>query len=230
VRRNARDDSRPPLLSACLSYSRWRWRSTRALSALTLPAFDAELLAAAPSTIKRLTLFAVMLPYAFFLAAVVRARFTHLALPHFVRIPPAAHDVLASPPPRCASPCSTAVPASRPPAAPCDLRIASTLRDGPRRAEGVLAPRSGRAWLLGTRANTGVGLKVLEMSLDGTSDEVRGCPPPYHPKVSFSLAASFHPEPGDARELCGLCRMGLCDLREAPSSTRPVSSRWTHAK
>ncbi|KAH9027815.1 hypothetical protein EDB85DRAFT_93969 [Lactarius pseudohatsudake] len=41
-------------------------RSMRALSALTLPAFDAELLSAAPGTLTHLTLLADTLPYAFF--------------------------------------------------------------------------------------------------------------------------------------------------------------------
>ncbi|KAH9021787.1 hypothetical protein EDB85DRAFT_404043 [Lactarius pseudohatsudake] len=48
--------------------------SMRALSALTLPAFNAEL-SAAPA----------------------RARRTHLALPHFVGVPPVAHDVPPAP-------------------------------------------------------------------------------------------------------------------------------------
>ncbi|KAH8996039.1 hypothetical protein EDB92DRAFT_1844811, partial [Lactarius akahatsu] len=67
-------------------------RVMRALSALTLPAFDAELLSTAPGTLTHLTLLADTLPYAFFdgfLAAHARARLTHLALPHFVGVPPA---------------------------------------------------------------------------------------------------------------------------------------------
>ncbi|KAH9011140.1 hypothetical protein EDB84DRAFT_1054382 [Lactarius hengduanensis] len=80
-------------------------RSMRALSALTLPAFDAELLSAAPGTLTHLTLLADTLPYAFFdgfLAAPARARLTHLALPHFVGVPPAAQDVPSAAVPRLA--------------------------------------------------------------------------------------------------------------------------------
>jgi hypothetical protein len=75
----------------------------RAPSALTLPAFNSELLAAAPGAVTSLTLLANTLPYAFFddfLAAPARARLTHLALPHFVGVPPAAHEVPSAAPPR----------------------------------------------------------------------------------------------------------------------------------
>ena len=34
-----------------------------------------------------------------------------------------------------------------------------------------------RGWLPGVLANMGAGLKLLEQSLEGTSDEVRDCPP-----------------------------------------------------
>jgi hypothetical protein len=63
----------------------------RALSVLTLPAFDVELLAAAPGTLTRLSLLANTLPHAFLddlLALPARARLTHLALPHLVGVPP----------------------------------------------------------------------------------------------------------------------------------------------
>ncbi|KAH9037344.1 hypothetical protein EDB84DRAFT_1142156 [Lactarius hengduanensis] len=69
-------------------------RSMPVLSALALPAFDAEQLAAAPGTLMHLTLLADMLSYAFFdevLAAPACVRLTHLVLPHFVGVPPAAH-------------------------------------------------------------------------------------------------------------------------------------------
>ncbi|KAH8991755.1 hypothetical protein EDB86DRAFT_1553570 [Lactarius hatsudake] len=63
------------------------------LSALTLPAFDVELLAAVPGKFTCSTL-----PDAFhddFLAATVRARLTHLTLPHLVGVPPAGAPRLA---------------------------------------------------------------------------------------------------------------------------------------
>ncbi|KAH9019887.1 hypothetical protein EDB85DRAFT_1896426 [Lactarius pseudohatsudake] len=63
------------------------------LSALTLPAFDVELLAAVPGTLTYSTL-----PDAFhddFLATTVRTRLTHLALPHFVGMPPSGAPRLA---------------------------------------------------------------------------------------------------------------------------------------
>ena len=173
----------------------------RALSALTLPTFDAELLAAAPGTLTRLTLLADTLPYAFFddfLAAPARARLTHLALPHFVGVPPAAQDVPSTAAPRLAvldsSPGLAAALAPSRPLRRVTLRIASTLYDGLRPAALfgalggalkelvlVLAPDVDvrtRGRLLGALANTGAGLEVLELSLDGTSDEVRvGCFP-----------------------------------------------------
>ncbi|KAH9165319.1 hypothetical protein EDB89DRAFT_1911495 [Lactarius sanguifluus] len=106
-------------------------RSMRALSALTLPAFDAELLSAAPDT----------LPYVFFdgfLAAPARARPTHLALPHFVGVPPAAQDVPSTAVPRLAvldsSPGLAAALAPGRPLCRVTLHIASTLYDGLRPA------------------------------------------------------------------------------------------------
>lgn len=170
-------------------------RSMRALSALTLPAFDAELLAAAPGTLARLTLLADTLPYAFFddfLAAPARARLTHLALPNFVGVPPAAHDVPPAAAPRLAaldsSPGLAAALAPGRPLRRVTLRIASTLYDGLRPAALfgalggalkelvlVLAPDVDvrtRGRLLGALAKTGAGLELLELSLEGTSDEV----------------------------------------------------------
>ncbi|KAH9012395.1 hypothetical protein EDB83DRAFT_2321946 [Lactarius deliciosus] len=170
-------------------------RSMRALSALTLPAFDAELLAAAPGTLTHLTLLADTLPYAFFdgfLAAPARARLTHLALPHFVGVPPAAQDVPSAAVPRLAvldsSPGLAAALAPGRPLRRVTLLIASTLYDGLRPAalfsalggalkelRLMLAPDvnvRARGRLLGALGNTGAGLEVLELSLDGTSDEV----------------------------------------------------------
>jgi hypothetical protein len=71
-------------------------RSMRALMALTLPAFDADLLAAAPPSLARLTLLSDTLPFAFFdrfLAG--RPHITHLSLPNFVGVPPGACEVPA---------------------------------------------------------------------------------------------------------------------------------------
>ncbi|KAH8977804.1 hypothetical protein EDB92DRAFT_1844491, partial [Lactarius akahatsu] len=170
-------------------------RSMRALSALTLPAFDAELLSAAPGTLTHLTLLADTLPYAFFdgfLAAPARARLTHLALPHFVGVPPAAQDVPSAAVPRLAvldsSPGLAAALAPGRPLRRVTLHIASTLYDGLRPAALfgalggalkelglVLAPDVDvrtRGRLLGALGTTGTGLEVLELSLDGTSDEV----------------------------------------------------------
>jgi hypothetical protein len=181
-------------------------RSMRALSALTLPAFNSELLAAAPGAVTRLTLLADTLPYAFFddfLAAPARARLTHLALPHFVGVPPAAHEVPSAAAPRLAvldgSPGLAAALAPGRPLRRVTLRIASTLYDGLRPAALfgalggalkelalVLAPDVDvrtRGRLMGALANTGTGLEVLEMSLEGTLDEVRDSVPlalPHH--------------------------------------------------
>ena len=178
--------------------------SMRALSALTLPTFDAELLAAVPSTITRLTLLADTLPYAFFddfLAAPARARLTHLALPHFVGVPPTAQDVPSAAAPRLAvldgSPGLAAALVPGRPLHHVTLRVASTLYDGLRPAALfsalggalkelvlVLAPDVDvrtRGRLLGALANTGAGLELLELKLEGTLDEVTQLPasPPF---------------------------------------------------
>ena len=183
-------------------------RSMRALSALILPAFDAELLAAVPSTVTRLTLLADTLPFAIFddfLAAPARARLTHLALPHFVGVPPAADDVPSAAAPRLAvldgSPGLAAALAPGRPLRRVTLRIASTLYDGLRPAalfsalggelkELVLVLAPGvdvrtRGRLLGALANTGAGLEVLELNLEGISNEVRDCSPPPPPIAPF---------------------------------------------
>ena len=171
----------------------------RALSALTLPAFDSELLVAAPGALTRLTLLADTLPYTFFndfLAAPARARLTHLALPNFVGVPPAAHGVHSAAAPRFVvlggSPGLAAALAPGRPLRRVTLRIASTLCDGLRPAALfsslcsalkelvlVLTPDVDvrtRGRLLGALANTGTGLEILEMRLEGNSDEVRGLP------------------------------------------------------
>ncbi|KAH8988427.1 hypothetical protein EDB86DRAFT_2039158 [Lactarius hatsudake] len=63
---------------------------------------DAELLAAGPGTLTHLTQLADTHSSTNFLAAPARARLTHLALPHFVGVPPAAHDVPPAAVPRIA--------------------------------------------------------------------------------------------------------------------------------
>ncbi|KAI9433141.1 hypothetical protein H4582DRAFT_2082598 [Lactarius indigo] len=114
----------------------------RAFSALTLPAFDAELLSATPGTLTRLTLLTGTLPYAFddddFLTAPARARITHLTLPHFVGVPPAAHEVPPAAVPRLAvlnsSPGLALAVAPGRPLLRVTLLMASTLYDGLRPA------------------------------------------------------------------------------------------------
>ena len=168
-------------------------RSMRGLTALTLPAFDADLLAAAPPSLARLTLLADTLPFAFFdqfLAA--RPHITHLALPNFVGVPPGAHEVPTKAVPSLvaldSSPGLAVALAHGRPLQRVTLRIASTLYDGLRPAALfgtlgshlkelvlVLAPdvdARTRGRLLGALSNTGGGLEVLELRLEGTSDEV----------------------------------------------------------
>jgi hypothetical protein len=165
----------------------------RGLTALTLPAFDADLLAAAPPSLARLTLLADTLPFVFFdqfLAA--RPHITHLALPNFVGVPPGAHEVPTKAVPSLvaldSSPGLAVALAHGRPLQRVTLRIASTLYDGLRPAALfgtlgshlkelvlVLAPdvdARTRGRLLGSLSNTGGGLEVLELRLEGTSDEV----------------------------------------------------------
>ncbi|KAH9011138.1 hypothetical protein EDB84DRAFT_1445319 [Lactarius hengduanensis] len=108
-------------------------RSMCALSAPTQPAFDMELLAAAPLT--------DTLPYTLFdnfLAVPARARITHLALPHFFGVSPAAHVVSPNAAPHLAvldnSPGLAAALGSGHPLCRLTLRIARTLYDGLRLA------------------------------------------------------------------------------------------------
>ncbi|KAH9008056.1 hypothetical protein EDB84DRAFT_1572387 [Lactarius hengduanensis] len=127
-----------------------------------------------------------------FFAAPARARLTHLALPHFVSVPPAAHDIPPAVAPRLgvlnSSPDLAAALAPSHPLRRVTLRIASTLYGGLRPAalfgtlgdslkKLVLVLASDvdmrtRGRLLGAPANTSAGLEVLELSLEGTSDEV----------------------------------------------------------
>jgi hypothetical protein len=166
----------------------------RALAALTLPAFDADVLAAAPPALVRLTLLADTLPYAFFDRFLpTRPHITHLALPHFVGVPPGAGEVPpAAVPALTALDTSPGLAAALAPGRPLQrvtLRVASTLYDGLRPAALfgalggqlkelvlVLAPdvdARTRGRLLGALAKTGGGLETLELRLEGKSDEVR---------------------------------------------------------
>ncbi|KAH9957577.1 hypothetical protein BC827DRAFT_1224360 [Russula dissimulans] len=170
-------------------------RSMRALDALTLPTFDSDLLGALPPSapLTRLTLTADTLPFAFFdRFLVARPDITHLALPNFVGVPPGAREV-----PPAAVPDLAALDASPGLAAALakgrslrrvTLRVASTLYDGLRPAALfdalggelrelalVLAPdvdARTRGRLLGALAKTGAELEVLEVDLEGKSDEV----------------------------------------------------------
>ena len=168
-------------------------RSMRALATLTLPTFDADLLSAAPLSLTRLTLLADTLPFAFFdrfLAA--RPHILHIALPNFVGVPPGAGEVPPTAVPHLttidASPGLAAALAPGRPVERVTLRVASTLYDGLRPAALfdalgselkdltlVLAPdvdARTRGRLLGALAKTSEGLEVLELRLEGKSDEV----------------------------------------------------------
>ncbi|KAH9981798.1 hypothetical protein BJV74DRAFT_65657 [Russula compacta] len=170
-------------------------RTMRALSTLTLPAFDAELLAAAPPTLARLTLLADTLPFAFFDQFLpARAHLVQLALPNFVGVPPGAGEVPSTAVPALAaldaSPGLALALAPGRPLRRVTLRVASTLYDGLRPAALfaalgggeqlkelvlVLAPdvdARTRGRLLGALAKTGAELEVLELHLEGTSNEV----------------------------------------------------------
>jgi hypothetical protein len=169
-------------------------RSMRALATLRLPAFDADLLAAVPPTLARLTLEADTLPFAFFDQFLAeRPQIVHLALPNFVGVPPGPGEVPATAVPHLArldaSPGLAAVLAPGRSVRRVTLRVASTLYDGLRPAALfdalgsqlrelvlVLAPdvdARTRGRLLGALAKTAEGLEVLELRLEGKSDEVR---------------------------------------------------------
>jgi hypothetical protein len=186
----------PPAHSASFHFAlRLALRSMRALAALTLPTFDADLLSEAPPTLVRLTLLADTLPFAFFDQFLpTRPQLVHVALPNFVGVPPGASEVppstavphLAS---LDASPGLAAVLAPGRPVQRVTLRVASTLYDGLRPAalfdalgsqlrelvfvlaSDVDARTRGR--LLGALGKTSGGLEVLELRLEGKHDEVR---------------------------------------------------------
>ncbi|KAH8990899.1 hypothetical protein EDB86DRAFT_2937671, partial [Lactarius hatsudake] len=160
-----------------------------ALSALILPAFDMELLAAAPGALashatRRHTALRILRPSSTtFSLRLPAQRFTHLVLPHFVGLP-------SAPAPRLAvldsSPGIAAALAPSRPLRPVTLRIANTLYDSLRPAalfgaligapKGlilVLMPDVGvRAHgpLLGALGNSGAGLETPELSFKGISD------------------------------------------------------------
>lgn len=166
----------------------------RALATLTLPAFDPDLLAAVPPTLARLTLQADTLPFAFFDSFLAqRPQIVHLALPNFVGVPPGPGEVPPTAVPHLArldaSPGLATVLAPGRPVRRVTLRVASTLYDGLRPAALfdavgsqlrelvlVLAPdvdARTRGRLLGALAKTAEGLEVLELRIEGKSDEVR---------------------------------------------------------
>jgi hypothetical protein len=181
----------------------------RALATLTLPIYDADLLAAAnPQTLTRLTLLADTLPFAFFdQFLATRPQLVHLALPNFVGVPPGAGEVPTTAIPHLtvldASPGLAAVLAPGRPVRCVTLRVASTLYDGLRPAALfgalgselrelvlVLAPdvdARTRGRLLGALAKTSSELEALELRLEGKSDEVRRTSllstPPFFPFV-----------------------------------------------
>ena len=175
-------------------------RSMHALSAPTLPAFDAELLATAPATLRGLTPTYVFLDD--LLASSAYARLMHLAFPHFVGVLPVAHDVPSAAAPRLSKLDGSPDLAPGHPLRCVTLPIASTLYDGlhPAVFFGVLNDAlkvlvlaldmdvRTRGRLLGALANTGVGFGLLELNLEGTSDEVRSCPPSSAPLGSDRYA------------------------------------------
>ncbi|KAI0280864.1 hypothetical protein BC826DRAFT_443630 [Russula brevipes] len=100
-----------------------------------LPAFDADVLTVALPALVRFTLLADTLPYAFFDCFLpTRPHITHLALPHFVGVPPDAGEVPPAAVPALAAldtgPGLTTALAPGPPLQRVMLRVASTLYDG----------------------------------------------------------------------------------------------------
>ena len=160
------------------------------------PAFDAELLAEAPPTLARLTLLADTLPFAFFDQFLpTRPHIVQLALPNFVGVPPGAGEVPSTAVPALAvldaSPVLAVALAAGRPLRRVTLRVSSKLYDG-LRTTALFAALSGseqlkelvlvlapdvdartRGRLLGALAKTGAELEVLELHLEGTSNEVR---------------------------------------------------------
>ncbi|KAI0275831.1 hypothetical protein BGY98DRAFT_990083 [Russula aff. rugulosa BPL654] len=174
-------------------------RSMRALKNLTLPTYDTDLLdaitAMSSSTsaavgvtrgLTHLTLLADTLPFSFFDEFLVsNPTIQHLSLPNFIGVPPGPGEVHSA-----AIPNLISLDAS--PGLAVTLRVTSTLYDGLRPAAifGALFGAGGgqvkvlklvlaadvdrrtRGRLLGALAKTGEGLEVLELQLEGTSDEV----------------------------------------------------------
>jgi hypothetical protein len=184
----------------------------RALTNLTLPAYDADLLLAVTESssggLTHLTLLADTLPFTFFdqfLAS--NPTIKHLSLPNFVGVPPGSGEVPSTAVPNLisldASPglAISLAPGRHSTLREVTLRVASTLYDGLRPAaifgallgagcgqvralSLVLAPdvdTRTRGRLLGALAKMSEGLEMLELQLEGTSDEVRGPPPIFHP-------------------------------------------------
>jgi hypothetical protein len=180
-------------------------RTMRALTNLTLPAYDADLLLAvtesssATGGLTHLTLLADTLPFAFFDRFLVsNPTIEHLSLPNFIGVPPGPGEVPSTAVPDLisldASPglAVSLAPGRHSTLRQVTLRVTSTLYDGLRPAAIfgallgagcgqvkmlglILAPdvdTRTRGRLLGALAKTGDGLEVLELQLEGTSDEV----------------------------------------------------------
>ncbi|KAI0299821.1 hypothetical protein BC826DRAFT_714477 [Russula brevipes] len=151
-----------------------------------LPSFDADVLTVALPALVRFTLLADTLPYAFFDCFLpTRPHITHLALPHFVGVPPDAGEVPpAALPALAALDTGPSLATALAPGRPLQwvmLHVASTLYDGlcPVALFGalggqlkelvlVLAPDVDvwtRGRLLGIVAKTGGGLEMLELRL-----------------------------------------------------------------
>ena len=181
----------------------------RALTNLTLPAYDADLLLAVTASsgsspaggITHLTLLADTLPFAFFDQFLVfNPTIEHLSLPNFIGVPPGPGEVpLTAVSHLISLDASPGLAVSLAPGrlstlSRVTLRVASTLYDGLRPAAifGALLGDNGRSQvkmltlvlapdvdtrtrgrLLGALAKMGEGLEVLELQLEGTSDEVR---------------------------------------------------------
>lgn len=194
-------------------------RAMRALTKLTLPAYDADLLLAVTASsgsspaggIMHLTLLADTLPFAFFDQFLVfNPTIEHLSLPNFIGVPPGPGEVPPTAVPYLVSlDASPGLAVSLTPGrlstlSRVTLRVASTLYDGLRPAAifGALLGDAGRSQvkvltlvlapdvdtrtrgrLLGALAKMSEGLEILELQLEGTSDEVRT--PILTPSVAF---------------------------------------------
>lgn len=179
----------------------------RALRNLTLPVYDADLLDAvtsSSSSLTHLTLLADTLPFSFFDEFLVsNPTIQHLFLPNFIGVPPGPGEVPSAAIPNLIS--LDANPGLAVSLAhgrlltlrEVTLRVTSTLYDGLRPAAifgalfgagggqvkvlrlvlAVDVDRRTRGRILGALAKMGEGLEVLELQLEGASDEVRSPSP-----------------------------------------------------